>query len=70
LLNREDIKLLKEIQEQKGPLDLHMYPDADVPGERLYLELVAIANQLGACMTRHSLAEGCKDFGEMWRRGR
>ena len=46
--------------------DWHIYPDADVPGEKLYNRLLALATQLGACLTRHSLPEGCKDYSEYY----
>jgi len=50
-------------------LNWHMYPDADVPGERLYIQLVQLANQVGASLTRHSLPAGCKDYSEWYVRG-
>ena len=43
-----------------------MYPDADIPGEKLYLQLVSVANRIGASLVRHSLPEGHKDFGEYY----
>lgn len=66
LLSREDRQLLKQYVEQHGPLHLHMYPDADIPGEKLYLELVSLANELQCSLTRHSLPPGYKDFGAYW----
>lgn len=62
LLNREDMQLLKSF----GALNLHIYPDQDKAGEKLYTELLHVANQTGACMTRHPLPEGCKDFSDYW----
>ena len=67
LLTRDDKKTLQAYATtQSTPLRLHMYPDADIPGERLYLELVRLAGELGASIQRHSLPPGIKDFGELW----
>lgn len=62
LLNKDDMMLLKNY----GALNLHIYPDKDIAGEKLYIQLLHIANQIGACVTRHSLPEGCKDFSDLW----
>lgn len=62
-----DDRPLTIVREERPALNLHIYPDADVPGEKLYLELVSLANRIGACLTRHSLPSECKDFGEYWR---
>lgn len=43
-------------------LNLHMYPDDDTPGERLFLML---REQLPN-VTRHQLPPGIKDFGQYW----
>lgn len=67
LLSREDRKLLKDFVKEHGALNLHMYPDADIPGEKLYFELVSLATDLGSCLTRHSLPQGCKDFSDYWK---
>lgn len=67
LLTQKDIKMLKEFASKfSGGLNLHMYPDADIPGEKLYFQLVGVANEIGACMVRHSLPPGFKDFGAFW----
>lgn len=79
LLTQKDIKMLKEFAKglaekadsstltlNPTPLNLHMYPDADIPGEKLYFQLVSVANEIGACMVRHSLPHGFKDFGQWW----
>lgn len=63
LLNKEDMELLKHFK----AFNLHIYPDKDIPGEKLYIQLLHMANQIGACLTRHSLPEGCKDFSEYYR---
>lgn len=62
LLNKEDMQLLKSV----GALDLHIYPDQDIAGEKLYIQLLHIANQIGACVTRHRLPEGCKDYSDYY----
>lgn len=62
LLNKEDMQLLKRF----GALNLHIYPDKDIAGEKLYIELLNVANQIGACVIRHSLPDGCKDFSDYW----
>lgn len=62
LLNKEDMELLKHFK----AFNLHIYPDKDIPGEKLYIQLLHMANQIGACLTRHSLPEGCKDFSDYW----
>lgn len=43
-------------------LNLHMYPDADTAGERLFLRL----SELLPGIVRHTLPQGCKDFGQWW----
>ena len=68
LLTQKDIKMLKEFAKglaenanpstltlNPTPLNLHMYPDADIPNFAI-----------GACMVRHSLPHGFKDFGQWW----
>lgn len=40
------------------PLNLHICPDADAPGERLYTQLKAVLPTL----TRHSMPSDCKDY--------
>lgn len=47
-------------------LNLHMYPDQDEPGERLFWQLHTHLPQL----VRHQLPTGCKDFGELWKNTR
>lgn len=43
-------------------LNLHMYPDDDTPGERLFLKL----REHSPNVTRHQLPPGIKDFGQYW----
>ena len=62
-LKDEDFARLRSLH--KG-LNLHVYPDNDTPGERLYNNLLDVANCIGACLTRHELPEGCKDFSDYY----
>ena len=41
---------------------LHMYPDRDEPGERLFLQL----KQVLPSLQHHQLPPGCKDYGEYY----
>ena len=50
-----------EVQPLKS-LNVHMFPDADVPGEKLFFELKDLLPQL----MRHDLPAGFKDFGQLW----
>ena len=52
----------KDLEQLKGISHLHMYPDKDEPGERLYLQLKKLFPQL----VRHPLPQGIKDFAEYW----
>lgn len=55
LLKPQDAALLKG-------RNIHMYPDRDAPGERLFLDLVALCKSV----TRHQLPEGFKDVGQYY----
>lgn len=55
LLNPSEAEMLKG-------LNLHIAPDQDSPGERLFVDL----QQLCPTITRHQLPYGCKDFGQYW----
>ncbi len=46
---------------------LHIYPDRDQAGERLFAELAKVANAVGVALVRHELPEGCKDFSDMYK---
>ena len=52
----------KDLEPLRG-LNLHMFPDQDKPGEKLFLELRDRLPQL----VRHQLPSGCKDFGEWYK---
>ena len=55
LLNVKDIEVLKG-------LNLHMYPDSDITGEKLFLQLKTYCPQL----VRHQLPTNCKDYSEYY----
>lgn len=55
LLKRADVECFRE-------RNLHMFPDADEPGERLFSQLSSICPQL----IRHSLPAGFKDVGQYY----
>lgn len=55
LLKPEDLKPLQG-------LNLHIFPDNDTPGERLFLQL----REASPNVTRHQLPSGCKDFAEAY----
>ena len=55
LLKKEDADLLKGHR-------LHMFPDRDEAGERLFLELKALFPDI----VHHTLPEGFKDVGQYW----
>lgn len=63
-LKPEDFEMLTAIHKN---LNLCVYPDNDLPGEKLYNNLLDVANRIGACLTRYSLPEGCKDFSDYYR---
>ena len=43
-------------------LSLHMFPDRDEPGERLFMQLKERLPQL----EHHQLPPGCKDFSDYY----
>ena len=64
LLKPQDAELLKG-------RNIHIYPDRDAPGERLFLDLKEIITPHkggagGGLITRHQLPEGYKDVGEYY----
>ena len=56
LLTRKDGELLSTLSSQLAT-EFHMYPDRDVPGERLFLQLQKVLPSL----VHHQLPPGCKD---------
>ena len=61
LLKREDIDLIRSTLQAHHSL-LHMYPDNDEPGERLFLQIHELLPQT----MRHQLPADCKDFSEAY----
>ena len=59
LLKPKDMETLNP---KLSTLNLRMIPDADIPGEKLYLQLKAHLPTL----QRHSLPPGIKDYAEYW----
>ena len=59
LLSKKDVELLTSFSFSSS-LTFHMFPDNDLPGERLFLQL----QQLLPGLVRHQLPPGCKDFSE------
>ena len=65
LLNHSDMRLLPSALSPSSML--HIYPDQDDAGERLYTDLVRVATDIKRCLVRHDLPKGCKDFGDYWK---
>ena len=59
LLSKKDKELLVSLGQELGT-SFHMWPDNDVPGERLFLQLKEVLPAL----VRHQLPPDCKDFSE------
>ena len=64
LHQNETLKVFKRLGELHTCL--HIFPDQDIPGEKLYLQLTLLATQAGLCLVRHSLPHGCKDFSDYY----
>ncbi len=62
LLSRKDKELLKQLGDSPRGIQFHMYPDNDVPGERLFLQLREVLPSI----ERHQLPPGCKDFSDYY----
>ena len=64
LLSRKDKELLQSLNSHPSTLNLHfaMYPDQDIPGERLCLQL----QQVLPSLVRYSLPPSCKDYSEYY----
>lgn len=61
LLKPSDVKILETCHRQLGT-SFHMYPDRDMPGERLFLQLSALLPNL----EHHQLTHSCKDFSDYY----
>ena len=70
LLTKQDVELLKHLGDSMHPLPLegaggrllHMFPDRDAPGERLFLQLQKVLPTL----QHHQLPPDCKDFSDYY----
>ena len=66
LLSKKDKELLSALDSspsgRSGGASFAMYPDNDVPGERLFLQLKEVLPSL----VRHQLPPGCKDFSDYY----
>lgn len=60
-LHASEVRLLLDLHDRLST-PFHMYPDADAPGERLFLQL----RELLPGLTHHHLPPGCKDFSEYY----
>ena len=61
LLNRQDVELLQTLRSERS-VRFEMWPDNDMPGERLFLQLQKVLPDL----VHHQLPPGCKDFSEYY----
>jgi DNA primase len=67
LLSPKDVELLTSLnsspkQGRLGGVSFAMFPDADAPGERLFLQLQKVLPSL----VHHQLPPGCKDFSDYY----
>ncbi len=60
-LHDDEVRLLLDLHDRLST-PFHMYPDADVPGERLFLQL----RDLLPGLVHHHLPPGCKDFSDYY----
>ncbi len=63
LLKQKDIEILTStLNVHRSSFNVHMFPDRDAPGERLFMQLKEILPQL----VHHQLPPDCKDFSEYY----
>lgn len=60
-LHDTEVRLLLDLHDRLST-PFHMYPDADAPGERLFLQL----RDLLPSLVHHHLPPGCKDFSDYY----
>ena len=46
--------------------ELHIYPDRDEAGERLYRQLASHTPTIDCLLVRHELPDGCKDYSDLY----
>ena len=61
LLTNDVRSKMEEVRDRLS-ISFHMYPDSDLPGERLFLQLKEVLPSL----VRHQLPPDCKDFSEYY----
>ena len=61
LLSKKDVEQLSTVNSQLST-EFHMWPDRDVPGERLFLQLQEVLPSL----VHHQLPQDCKDFSDYY----
>ncbi len=61
LLSKKDVELLTTLNAELST-QFHMFPDNDVPGNRLFLQLKEVLPTL----QHHQLPQGCKDFSDYY----
>ena len=61
LLNKKDVELLQALSSELS-IRFEMWPDNDMPGERLFLQLQKVLPDL----VHHQLPPDCKDFSEYY----
>ena len=61
LLKKDDLQPLLTLN-SKLLTQFHMYPDRDLPGERLFLQLQSLLPNL----THHHLPPSCKDYSDLY----
>lgn len=60
-LHNDEVRLLLDLHDRLST-PFHMYPDADAPGEHLFLQL----RDLLPGLVHHHLPPGCKDFSDYY----
>ena len=60
-LHDDEVQLLLDLHDRLST-PFHMYPDADAPGERLFMQL----RDLLPGLVHHHLPPGCKDFSDYY----
>lgn len=63
LLKPSDLETLRNLHSELGTT-FHMFPDNDLPGERLFFQLQDALRSLSLSLTRHPLPSDCKDLSE------
>ena len=70
LLSAADRALLAQYLTPEWGGTLHVFPDQDDAGTRLFTQLVQLANDLHVPIVGHDLPEGCKDYADYYVKSR